>query len=146
MTLQEAIQQGLRLAVAVMPDHERLAAELYITPDGVVFLDTFWSQPDPSSFRAHFMAGTATVGPPWMVGDWVIREVDEETDPEYVTEWARWQQAKRATDGTRERGAPGEFATARSVRAVFPLRALRGQFVRSAIRNRPEPHLAPTEC
>lgn len=105
MTLQQAIDKGLRLAVAVFPDMERLAAEVYIMPDGVIFLDTFWSEPQGGSFRAHFHPGDVAGDGPWSVGSWIIREIDEETDPEYLVEWARWEQAKAETDATRERGA-----------------------------------------
>lgn len=104
MTLQEAIDKGARLAVAVMPDHERLAAEVYVLADGVVFLDVGWSEPYASSFRAHFQPGQVTGSGPWRVGEWTIREVDPETDDDYVREWARWERWKRETKATREKG------------------------------------------
>lgn len=103
MTLQDAIQQRLPLAVAVMRDHERLAAEVYFTDDGVVFLDIGWNEPAASSFRAHHMAGTVSGGGPWTVGDWTIREVDPETDDDYVRELNRWQQVNGGA--SREQGA-----------------------------------------
>lgn len=110
MTLQEAINAGRRLAVAVSRGFEVQAAELYLVEGGLVFLDVGWSEPIPGSFRAHYMAGEVDGTGPWTVGDWRIREVDPETDPEYVEEWERWQAYKAETNGTRERGA--EYATA----------------------------------
>ncbi len=105
MTLQQAIDEGCRLAVGVMRDHERLAAEVYIVDDGVVFLDVGWSEPLPSMPRAHHMPGEVTGSGPWTVGNWTIREIDPETDLEYVDEWDRWIHYRSETNGTREVGA-----------------------------------------
>lgn len=110
MKLQEAIDQGRRLAVAVARDFEVLAAEVYIVDDGVAYLDPGWSDPMPSSFRAHHMQGEITGEGPWTVGGWRIREVDPETDPDYLEQWERWEYFKGETNATRERGA--EYATA----------------------------------
>lgn len=110
MRLQEAIDQGRRLAVAVSRGFEVLAAEVYILESGVVYLDPGWSDPMPSSFRAHYMSGEVGGTGPWTVGGWVIREVDPETDPEYIEQWQRWESFKEETNATRERGA--EYAAA----------------------------------
>lgn len=110
MRLEQAISEGRRLAVAVSRGFEVLAAEVYITEDGVAFLDVGWSEVMPSSFRAHYMAGEVGGAGPWTVGSWTIREVDPETDPEYVDEWDRWEEFREETNGTRERGA--EYARA----------------------------------
>jgi hypothetical protein len=105
VTLQEAIKQGKQLAVAVARDHERQAAEIYVLPTGVAFLDIGWSEPAASSFRAHYMPGQVTGDGPWSVGGWTVREIDPETDPEYVEEWDRWQRHQAETDATRDKGA-----------------------------------------
>lgn len=105
MKLEQAISEGRRLAVAVMRDMERQAAEVYIVDDGVVFLDVGWSEPIPSMPRAHYMRGEIEGEGPWTVGSWTIREVDPETDPEYLEEWGRWLAFQAETGGTRKAGA-----------------------------------------
>lgn len=105
MTLDQAISEGRRLAVAVMRDHERQAAEIYIVDGGVVFLDVGWSEPLPPMPRAHYMAGEIEGEGPWRVGSWTIREVDPETDPEYLEEWGRWLAFQTETGATRTAGA-----------------------------------------
>lgn len=105
MTLQQAIDEGRILAVGVMRDMERLASEVYIVDDGVVFLDIGWSEPLPPLPRAHYMQGEITGDGPWDVGSWRIREVDPDTDPEYLEEWDRWLWFKDETGATRDNGA-----------------------------------------
>ena len=70
-----------------------------------MFLDVGWSEPLASMPRAHYMPGKVTGTGPWKVGDWTIREVDPETDPEYVAEWERWCRWRVETHATREAGA-----------------------------------------
>lgn len=108
MRLIDVARQNKPLAIAVMDDLELLAAQVYPVKDGVVFLQVGWTEPFAPSFRAHYEEGVITGSGPWKCGEWTIREVDPETDDDYMREWARWQQIIKdnpGIDATREAGA-----------------------------------------
>lgn len=115
MTLEQAIQAGHRLVIEIDQDMQRLAAEVFVVPGGVVFLDVGWPEPLAPP-RAHTMAGTIQGDGPWRVGDWTIRALDD-ANPRERDEWARWQRNRRAAE------AYG-LATDRAAGAAYATRAL----------------------
>jgi len=111
MTLQQAIKEGRRLVVAIDYGVERLAAQVYVVQTGIVFLDLGWPEPLAPP-RAHYMAGPIEGDGPWKVGDWRIRELDQD-DPDETQEWQRWEENRRQAEEyglATDRAAGAEYA------------------------------------
>ncbi|CAM3292363.1 hypothetical protein [Halomonas lysinitropha] len=108
-SLQQAVEEGRGFMVVVGPGHVRMAAEIFITDEGVIFLDTGWPEPMAPP-RAHIMAGTPqATREGWEVGAWRIHELDHR-DPEDAQAWRHWENGKRiceeyGLDYSREAGA-----------------------------------------
>lgn len=98
MQLKETIEKRLPLMVEHPVGGNRVIAELFEIPEGLVFFDVGW--PQASLNPIHFLPGAFTGEGPWVQDDIKIRVIDPE-EPIYG-EYQHWMSHKGAED-TRER-------------------------------------------
>jgi len=89
MDLVEASRKGLAIGVRHPIGGERLAAQVFGAPGGIVFADLGW---DRLTGRPpyHFIAGQVKGEGPWIVGGIEVRVIDREDDP-LADERRRWE-------------------------------------------------------
>ena len=72
------------------PDGEqRLVAEKFTHPQGMVYAEPFWLESD--SPIAYFLGGDITGDGPWKIDNVIVRLLSC-GDIEYSMQWAQWQQ------------------------------------------------------
>lgn len=99
MTLNEAIENGIPLAILTVDGGRRYMATAFIVPGGVVFLDTGWSETETmgGTNPIHMAEGKIKGSGPWTVGDNQIEEMLD-GDP-LAYEHNTWNQYLRGSDG-----------------------------------------------
>ncbi|MBD3609510.1 MAG: hypothetical protein HUJ30_03085 [Gammaproteobacteria bacterium] len=70
---------------------EKVVAELYPHPDGIVFFEIFWNHEDEQN-GIYVIEGDVTGEGPWKVGEYVINILGcHGTNPALVEDFAQWQ-------------------------------------------------------
>jgi hypothetical protein len=95
MTLFDAFNAGLPLAVEIAPDNQRPIAALFPHPRGIVFADVGW--PEATGHPFHVLEGAVTGDGPWFVGTTRIREIDH-GDP-LAEAWNTWHAYRQSPEG-----------------------------------------------
>lgn len=102
MTLQEAIDAKLPLAIRIDESNDRVMAEAFVIPGGVAWADVFWFMAEGRHpfhiLQSDAGAGVSGTGP-WRVGTAEIRVIDH-GDPK-VRELNRWQNYLAGEDAGR---------------------------------------------
>lgn len=75
MKLSDVINKKWPLVVDQGPNNIRYAAEMFIVPDGIVFLDVGWDQ--FTTHGIHKVIGEITGDSPWQVGEATVRIIDD---------------------------------------------------------------------
>jgi len=101
MKLSEAIEQDLPLVVDHLLGGLRYAPEVFIVPEGVVFLDFGWY--GSSTHAIHMIEGKLKGSGPWKIGGATIRQL-ERTDRVYgeLEMWKRFRLSEEGKLATRE--------------------------------------------
>lgn len=70
---------------------EKLIAELFPHPEGIIFFEIFWNQSSDNQ-GIHFIEGDVKGEGPWKVGDYVINVLAcHGTNQELAQDFAQWQ-------------------------------------------------------
>lgn len=97
MELTEARARGLPLVIDLGDGNERLMAEVFPHPDGIVFADIGW--PDSTGHPFHVVAGELQGDGPWTIGRHEIRIAFD--GERLFADWTRWQAWRASPAGRR---------------------------------------------
>jgi hypothetical protein len=96
------------VVIRVRENIERVIAEIFEHPDGIIFADVGYCAPLYSGHPFHLVEGKVTGNGPWKVGKATIRTATE--DEVYFNEWRKWLIAKERFNCTRDVAKDGAEA------------------------------------
>jgi hypothetical protein len=78
---------------------EKVIAELFPHPDGIIFFEIFWDQMEANE-GIYVIEGDVTGEGPWKVGDYIINVLGcQGTNPELADDFSQWQMYRQSPLG-----------------------------------------------
>jgi len=109
--MAELFQVTAPLLVREADGTQRVMAERFLHPEGLLYFELFWHVQRPAAAGIHLLRGAIEGEGPWRVGGAVIRVLGcLATDPGPADAWAAWQDYLA-------QGAPG-YPDAAAIRAL----------------------------